>query len=81
MEAALQQAGLTPVGRKFTPHVTLARIKRTPVEQIAPYLSSHGGFEAAPFTAEEFILYRSHLGHGGANYEALATYPLSGFTN
>ncbi|MDP6428589.1 MAG: RNA 2',3'-cyclic phosphodiesterase [Rhodospirillales bacterium] len=76
VEASLQRAGLEPEGRKFTPHVTLARLKRVPVEQIAPYLSGHGGFAAPPFSSTEFILYRSHLGHGGANYQVLETYPL-----
>lgn len=78
VEAQVRRAGLPPEGRKFTPHVTLARMKRLPVEQIAPYLSDHGGFRAAPFSAEEFILYRSHLGHAAANYEVLARYPLLG---
>jgi 2'-5' RNA ligase len=78
VEAQVQRAGCPPEGRKFTPHVTLARMKRLPVEQIAPYLLDHGGFRAAAFAAEEFILYRSHLGHAAANYEVLARYPLNG---
>lgn len=78
VEAQVQSAGLPPEGRKFTPHVTLARMRRVPVKQIAPYLADHGGFRAAPFQAEEFILYRSHLGHAAANYEVLAQYPLNG---
>ncbi len=78
VEAQVQRAGLPPEGRKFIPHVTLARMKRTPVEQIAPYLTDHGGFRAAPFKAEEFLLYRSHLGHAAANYEVLERYPLTG---
>jgi 2'-5' RNA ligase len=78
VEAQVGRAGLPPEGRKFTPHVTLARMQRTPVEQIAPYLTDHGGFRAAPFEAEDFLLYRSHLGHAAANYEVLARYPLTG---
>jgi 2'-5' RNA ligase len=77
VEQALQRAGLPPEGRKFTPHVTLARMRRLPVEALAPYLADHGGFSAAPFRVEEFLLYRSHLGHGGAHYQALAGYPLT----
>ena len=78
VEAQVRRAGLPPEGRKFTPHVTLARMKRLPVEQIAPYLADHGGFQAAPFEAGEFLLYRSHLGHAAANYATLVLYPLNG---
>ncbi len=78
VEAQVRRAGLPPEGRKFTPHVTLVRMKRLPVERIAPYLADHGGFQAPPFPAEEFLLYPSHLGHAAANYEVLARYPLDG---
>jgi 2'-5' RNA ligase len=33
--------------------------------------------KAAPFRVDKFLLYRSHLGHGGAHYQALASYPLT----
>ncbi|NQV55478.1 MAG: RNA 2',3'-cyclic phosphodiesterase [Rhodospirillales bacterium] len=78
VEAAMQRAGLAPEHRKFLPHVTLARLKRVPVESIAPYLEAHGDLKAAPFTANEVALFQSHLGHAGASYQILATYPLAG---
>jgi len=76
VEAALQQAGLPPVGRKFTPHVTLARMQRLAVQNIAPYLSSHGGFRTEAFTVREFSLFRVYLGRKSADYEFLENYEL-----
>jgi 2'-5' RNA ligase len=77
IESALVRAGCEPEHRKFTPHVTLARLKHAPLAGVRPYLESHAGFRLAPFAVESFQLFRSHLGHGGARYEVLADYPLS----
>jgi RNA 2',3'-cyclic 3'-phosphodiesterase len=76
VESAVVRSGFEPEGRKFTPHVTLARLKRTPARRIGDYMESHGVFFAGPFTADRFTLFRSHLGHSGAYYEALADYRL-----
>ncbi|MCG8510634.1 MAG: RNA 2',3'-cyclic phosphodiesterase [Rhodospirillales bacterium] len=76
VESAIVRAGFEPEGRKFTPHVTLARLKGTPVRRIAEFMESRNGFFAGPFMAGRFTLFRSHLGHGGAHYEALEDYPL-----
>jgi len=75
VEGLMIRAGLPPEGRKFTPHVTLARLKQVPLTAVLPYLESHAGFRSPPFGVSQVTLFRSHLGHGGAVYEALATYP------
>lgn len=76
IEQALQRIGLPPEGRRYTPHVTLARLKRTSPARVAGFLSEHGLFRAAPFEVREFVLYSSHLGRSGAHYRAEAVYPL-----
>jgi len=78
VETALVRTGLEPEHRKFKPHVTIARLKGGAATEAGLYLESHAGFAAGPFTVDTFTLYESHLGHGGAHYEALAEYPLSG---
>ena len=74
--AALVRSGIEPEHRKFKPHVTLARMKNGAADKVSQYLETHNGFTAGPFPVGDFTLFRSHLGHGGAHYEALADYPL-----
>ena len=74
VETQLQRAGLPPESRKFTPHVTLARMKQTPVEALAPFLANNGGFRAVPFRAEVFSLYQGFLSRNGATYQILENY-------
>ena len=76
VESAVARAGFEPQGRKFKPHVTIARLKGTPAGRVGEYLEQGGAFRAGPFTVSAFTLYRSHLGHKGAHYESLAEYPL-----
>ena len=68
VSAALRSAGLPPDSRKFTPHVTLARLKRAPADRIAEFEATYNLFRAGPFPVRRFTLFSSHLGHGGATY-------------
>ena len=87
IESAMVRAGLQSEARKFSPHVTLARFrarfgnsrktKASPINKIARWLESHGGFRTAPFAVNRFVLFRSRLGSGGAHYEEVAAYPLN----
>jgi 2'-5' RNA ligase len=76
VESAVVRAGLPPETRKFSPHVTLARIKDQPGRRLHDFLSHHGLFRAGPFMVDRFVLYSSHLGRTGATYTAEAEYPL-----
>lgn len=76
VDSALARAGVAAEGRKFVPHVTLARLKNAPVPRLQAFIAGHSPFRDA-FMAESFVLFRSHLGRGGAEYEALAEYPLA----
>jgi len=77
VERACDAAGLGRETRRFTPHVTLARLNRSS-GGIGTWLASFGDLRAGPWEAREFILFESHLGHTGAHYVAVASYPLSG---
>ena len=76
IEHAVQCAGLPPDGRKFKPHVTLARFKSNPGGKLPEYLSHHARFHGDTFQAEAFVLYSSFLSHTGAIYTEEAAYPL-----
>ncbi|NYZ13034.1 RNA 2',3'-cyclic phosphodiesterase [Azospirillum sp. RWY-5-1] len=78
IESALVRAGLAPEERKFTPHVTLARLKDAPQDRIGRFIAERGLFRAGPFPIDQFTLYRSHLGRTGPVYEAVAEYRLDG---
>jgi 2'-5' RNA ligase len=77
VENAAQRAGLPPEQRKFTPHVTLARLSNAPAQRILAFREAHALFRAGPFPIGEFTLYSSHPGKGHAVYREEATYPLS----
>ena len=74
VERACEGAGLGRETRRFTPHITLARLGPSSGE-IGRWLASFGDMRAH-WRVDEFILYESHLGHEGAHYEAVAVYPL-----
>ena len=77
-ERLLQRIGLDPEGRKYTPHVTIARLdhhRRT--RDIAEYLGSRGGFWARPFTVDRFVLLSARNSGGGGPYVVEEAYPLT----
>jgi 2'-5' RNA ligase len=76
-ERILQRIGLPPEGRKYTPHVTLARLRHGHPRDIAEYLTLRGGFFAQPFAVERFVLFSSRDSTGGGPYIAEEAYVLS----
>lgn len=83
IESAVVRAGFQPERRKFSPHVTLARLRGVSAAKLAPYLETSGGGvvdtpQIEAFGLDAFALYKSHLSHKGAHYQALETYPLEG---
>jgi RNA 2',3'-cyclic 3'-phosphodiesterase len=77
VETALQRIGLPPEERKFSPHVTLARMRAAPREKVVQFLTHHALFASGPFAVEQFVLFSSHLGSGGSVYHQERVYPLS----
>lgn len=75
-ERILQRIGLPPEGRKYTPHVTLARLRNGHARDIADYLSLRGGFMAGPFTVGRFVLFSSRDSTGGGPYVVEEAYEL-----
>ncbi len=78
IESALQRAGLPPETRKFTPHVTLARLKGTPRGRVMDYLTDHALFASPSVDVRAFILYSSQLTPNGSVYRAEKAYQLRG---
>jgi 2'-5' RNA ligase len=76
-ERLMQRVGLDPEGRKFTPHITLARLRDASSYDVAEYLSSLGGFRSPPFKVSRFVLFSSRASQGGGPYVVEAAYPLA----
>jgi 2'-5' RNA ligase len=76
-ERLMQRAGLDPEGRKYTPHVTLARLRDTSSFEVADYLSARAAFRSPPFTVSRFVLFSARSSVGGGPYVVEAAYPLA----
>jgi 2'-5' RNA ligase len=78
VDRALDEVGLEPEGRKFVPHVTLARLRRPlSPHRLASWLAAHSLYRSARFQVRGFQLYSSWLGPDGADYTLEAAYELS----
>jgi 2'-5' RNA ligase len=75
--AAARRAGAPPPdeGRKYSPHLTLARCRQP--ANIETLSASLAGFATADWTARSVHLIRSHLGGGAPRYEGVGDWPLS----
>jgi 2'-5' RNA ligase len=80
--AGARRAGAPPAeeGRRFRPHLTLARC-REPVD-VQPLVDRLSGYTGTPWTAGEIYLIRSQLPggrpHDRPRYETLGCWPLAG---
>ncbi len=74
--AASRRAGAPPPdeGRRFRPHVTLARCRGQ--EDIRPLVDSLAGFAGTGWAADTIRLVRSQLGQGPPKYSELESWPL-----
>jgi RNA 2',3'-cyclic 3'-phosphodiesterase len=77
IERICQRIGLPPDPRKFTPHVTLARLKSSRVDDVVHYLSGRGNFQTTAFTVPRFVLLSSRESVGGGPYLTEEIFPLS----
>ena len=74
-EKAAQEVGLDPETRKFTPHITLARLSRTRPQTIAPFLADFANFKPEPFTVTQAALYSAKPSTGGGPYVVEDLFP------
>ena len=76
VDAACAQAGLAPDDRRFTPHVTLARLSGGAKSAAAQRASEIAGLVEGCFEVAEAVLFESHLSAAGPRYESVSRYPL-----
>lgn len=73
---ALEMARAPLEARKFTPHVTLARLKRADEGQLAEFIAAHSLFTAPAFEVNGFFLYESLETKNGRVYETVSSFTL-----
>jgi 2'-5' RNA ligase len=76
-ERLMRRIGIPPEPRKFTPHVTLARLRSASAPAVADYLANRGFFLSRQFEATRFVLFSSRTSTGGGPYVIEAAYPLT----
>lgn len=77
VESTLVRLGLESEGRKFSPHITLARFREdVHLHRLGNYLAGNNLFATPPVTVAAFALYSSFLTGKGAIHQLEATYPL-----
>ncbi|MEO1017312.1 MAG: RNA 2',3'-cyclic phosphodiesterase [Pseudomonadota bacterium] len=75
IDRTLEEVGLEPERRKFTPHVTIGRFRDAPPEKrFGSWLARRALFRSKPFPVHDFGLYSSYLHRGGAEHQLEATY-------
>ncbi|HEX6979765.1 MAG TPA: RNA 2',3'-cyclic phosphodiesterase [Alphaproteobacteria bacterium] len=77
VESSLVRIGLEPEERRFIPHITLARLRDTPVSRVSAFLAQNNMFRAGPIPIDSFSLFSSYRKPEGAIYQEEAEYPLT----
>ncbi len=78
VERAARRAGLPPEAHRFTPHITLARLRGVPSRAVAQWLGLRGGGPSLRFIADRIVMFSSRASTGGGPYIPEVTYPLDG---
>jgi RNA 2',3'-cyclic 3'-phosphodiesterase len=77
IDETLRPLGVARETRPYSPHLTLARIKRENIHELREHIANMTNFDFGTFQVSEFHLYLSQAGPSGSFYRPLATYPLS----
>lgn len=76
IERICQRLGLAPDPRRFSPHVTLARLRNARLDDVVGYLGGRGDFRTLPFDVGRFVVMSSRDSVGGGPYLVEEAYSL-----
>lgn len=76
VETALRRIGLAAERRRYTPHVTLARMDLPVGPRFAEFVQSYNLYRSAAIPIDRFTLFSSHLGDDHPEYTAEVDYRL-----
>ena len=77
IESILVKIGLEPERRKFSPHITIARLNDPPINKVARFLEERCLFSSTAFPVSGFCLYSSILTPKGAIHKVEVRYHLT----
>lgn len=75
-ERICQVLGLEAEGRKFTPHVTLARLNNAEPAALHGFIAAHNLYKSMVFEVQNFVLFSSRPSRGGGPYAVEESYQL-----
>jgi 2'-5' RNA ligase len=78
VDNAIRRVGVAADTHKFTPHVTLARLRHPDPDKVIEWLRYHALHTSAEFEVGAFHLYSSKLTSDGSIYRLEEDYPLGG---
>lgn len=81
LDSQCRRIGIMPDGRKFIPHVTLARLRHVNPFAASDYLNARSNFKSATFSVSEFVVMSSRNSRGGGPYVVEERYPLQAEIN
>lgn len=76
IEKNLSEIEIPRERRKFSPHVTLARLRNSPLKRVSQFLAGNSLFDTPSFAVEDFRLYSSTLTSKGAAHTIQEIFPL-----
>jgi 2'-5' RNA ligase len=79
VDNAIRRVGQPQDAHKFTPHVTLARLRHPDAEKMVDWLKYNALYTSARFDVDSFQLYSSRLTSDGSIYRVEEDYPLRQF--
>lgn len=79
VDNAIRRVGQPQDAHKFTPHVTLARLRHPDIDKVREWLTEHALSTSSEFSVDAFCLYSSKLTSDGSVYRVEQEYPLRGF--
>ncbi len=77
IEKTLAAVGIAREKKKYTPHLTLARLNNCPIRHLQNYLAGNAFLQTPEFTVDNFHLYSSQLSPKGALHTLESSYPLA----
>lgn len=76
IERTLAAINIPRERKKYTPHLTLARLRNCPIQHLQQMLAGNAFLQSSEFTVESFHLFSSHLTKKGALHNIEESYPL-----
>lgn len=74
ISSSLNNLGIEPAQRKYTPHVTLGHFQNSRGERVTDYLHTWTGLALPPVAISEFALFESRPGHSGSHYRVIESF-------